>query len=75
VDSGDVAYYRDMLTIIRDRVQDLRGKGRTLAEVKAARPTADYDTQYAAPGGLSSTDRFVEAVYRSLEGGGVKAAK
>ena len=42
VDSGDVAYYRDMVTIIRDRVLDLVKKGRTLEEVKAARPTIDY---------------------------------
>ena len=42
VDSGDVAYYRDMVTIIRDRVLDLVKKGRTLDEVKAARPTGDY---------------------------------
>ena len=48
VDSGDVAYYRDMLTIIRDRVQDLIKKEMTLDEVLAARPTADYDTQYGA---------------------------
>src|SRR4030095_2421466 len=68
VDSGDVAYYRDMLTIIRDRVQDLRGKGRTLAEVKAARPTADYDTEYGKTPGWTS-DQFVEAVYKSLGGG------
>ena len=74
IDSGDVAYYRDMLTIVRDRVKDLIAKGRTLAEVKAARPTADYDTEYAAASGLSSRDGFVEAVYRSLEGGGTKAS-
>jgi glyoxylase-like metal-dependent hydrolase (beta-lactamase superfamily II) len=73
VDSGDVAYYRDMLTIIRDRVRDLKAKGRTLAEVKAAKPTADYDTQYATASGPSSTDAFVEAVYKSVDGGGVKA--
>jgi glyoxylase-like metal-dependent hydrolase (beta-lactamase superfamily II) len=73
VDSGDVAYYRDMLTIIRDRVQDLMRKGRTLAEVKAARPAADYDTEYAAATGLSSRDGFIEAVFKSLEGGTAKA--
>ena len=27
VDSADVAYYRDMLTIIRDRVEDMIKKG------------------------------------------------
>jgi len=68
VDSGDVAYYRDMLTIIRDRVQDMVTKEMTLDEVKAARPAGDYDTEYGnAPGWTS--DMFVEAVYKSLGGG------
>jgi cyclase len=69
VDSGDVAYYRDMLTIIRDRVQDLIKKEMTLDEVLAARPTADYDTQYGATTGTWTTRMFVEAVYKSLGGG------
>jgi cyclase len=67
VDSGDVAYYRDMLTIIRDRVQDMVGKEMTLDEVKAAKPTADYDTEYNSPEWTS--DMFIEAVYKSLGGG------
>jgi cyclase len=65
-DSADVAYYRDMLTIIRDRVQVMVSKGMTLQQVKAAQPTGDYDPRWAAPSGLGSTDRFVEAVYKSL---------
>jgi glyoxylase-like metal-dependent hydrolase (beta-lactamase superfamily II) len=68
VDSGDVAYYRDMLTIIRDRVQDMVTKEMTLDEVKAARPTADYDTEYGKTPGWTS-DMFVESVYKSLGGG------
>lgn len=65
-DSADVAYYRDMVTIIRDRVQDMIKKGMTLEQVKAARPTADYDPRYGATAGSWTTDMFVEAVYRSL---------
>jgi len=68
VDSGDVAYYRDMLTIIRDRIQDMVAKEMTLDEVKAARPTADYDTEYGKTPEWSS-DMFIEAVYKSLGGG------
>ena len=60
-DEGDVSEYRDMLTIVRDRVQDLIGKGMTLEQVKAARPTFEYDPEYG-PG-----DAFVESVYRSLK--------
>ena len=65
-DSADVAYYRDMVTIIRDRVQDMVKKGMTLEQVKAARPTADYDPRYGTTAGPWTTDMFVEAVYRSL---------
>jgi cyclase len=66
-DSADVAYYRDMLTIIRDRIQDMIRKGMTLEQVKAARPTRDYDPRYGATTGSWTTDMFVEAVYRSLK--------
>ncbi len=59
-DSADVAYYRDMVTIIRDRVQDAVKKGQTLEQVKAAKLTRDYDPRYG------SGDAFVEAAYKSL---------
>jgi cyclase len=59
---ADVVEYRDMVTIVRDRIQDLVKKGNTLAQVKAARPTLDYDAEYGSP------DRFIEAVYRSVGG-------
>ena len=65
-DSADVAYYRDMVTIIRDRIQHMIGKGMTLEQVKAAKPTADYDGRYGATSGFWTTDMFVDAVYRSL---------
>jgi glyoxylase-like metal-dependent hydrolase (beta-lactamase superfamily II) len=66
VDSADVAYYRDMLTIIRDRVEDLIKKGRTLEQVKAANPSGDYDTEYGSTAGPWTTANFIEAVYKSL---------
>jgi len=59
-DEADVVEYRDMLTIVRDRIQDMVNKGRTLEQVKAARPTQDYDPLYGP------SDAFVEAAYRSL---------
>jgi glyoxylase-like metal-dependent hydrolase (beta-lactamase superfamily II) len=65
-DEIDVAEYRNLATIIRDRVQDLIKKGMTLEQVKAARPTLDYDGRYAATAGEWTTDRFIEAVYRDL---------
>jgi cyclase len=63
-DSADVAYYRDMVTIIRDRVQDMIKKGMTLDQIKAAKPTLDYDPRYDTP--AWTKDMFVTAVYQSL---------
>ncbi|HEY7335893.1 MAG TPA: MBL fold metallo-hydrolase [Bryobacteraceae bacterium] len=61
-DEADVVEFRDMVTIIRDRVQDLIKKGMSLEQVKAAKPSLDYDTQYSG-----SPDMFVEAIYKSLK--------
>jgi len=60
-DEADVVEYRDMLTIVRDRFQDMIKKGMTLEQVKAAKPTEDYDPLYG------DNTRFVEAVYKSLK--------
>ena len=65
-DEADVLEYRDMLTIIRDRIQDLVKKGATLEQVTAARPTLDYDGRYGAASGAWTTALFIEAVYRNL---------
>jgi cyclase len=65
-DEADVVEYRDMVTIIRDRVQDLIQKGLTWDQVKAAGPSRDYDPEFAGEGG-SSPDAFVESIYRSLK--------
>jgi hypothetical protein len=61
-----VAYYRDMVTIIRDRIQAMIKQGMTLEQVKAARPTADYDPRWGATSGFWTTDQFIEAAYKSL---------
>jgi cyclase len=64
-DLGDVLNFREMTIIVRDRIQDMIKKGMTLEQVKAAKPTFDYDPLYG-----SSTfwtgDLFVEAVYKTL---------
>ena len=66
-DRTDVVDYRDMLTIIRDRIQALVNKGMNLEEVKAARPTFDYDVIYGSDSGTWTTEMFVEAVYQELK--------
>ncbi|HTW63250.1 MAG TPA: MBL fold metallo-hydrolase [Bryobacteraceae bacterium] len=65
-DEADVVEYRNMVTIIRDRLVDMIHRGMTLEQVKAAKPTLDYDTQYGATSGIWTTDMFVEAAYKSL---------
>jgi cyclase len=65
-DIGDVANYRNMVAIVRDRIQDMIQRGMTLAQVKAAKPTMDYDGLYGSTTGSWTTDMFVEAAYRSL---------
>ncbi len=64
-DEADVTDYRDMVTIIRDRVADLIDKGKSLGEVEAARVTRDYDGRFSQP--QWTGDMFVEAIYKSLK--------
>ena len=64
----DVAEFRDMVAIVRDRIQDGIRKGETLAQIKAHRPTLDYDTEYMQQGSFVTGEMFVEAVYKSLMG-------
>jgi cyclase len=61
---SDVDDYRNWMTMVKDRVQEMIKKKMTLAQVKAAKPTLEYDGLFATPGW--TTDQFVEAVYRSL---------
>jgi cyclase len=65
-EEADVVEYRDMVAIVRDRVADLIKKGRSLEQIKAARPTSDYDAEYDSA--AVTPDAFVEAVYASLSG-------
>ena len=74
-DEWEVTEYRDMLVIIRDRVQALIKQSATLDQVKAARVTADYDDRYGAANGSWTTDMFVEAVYKSLKTSPATAAR
>jgi cyclase len=65
-DDADVVEFRDMVVIVRDRVRDMIKKGMTLEQVKAAKPTRDYDTEYLTSNSFVPADRFVETVYKSL---------
>jgi cyclase len=66
LDKIDLLEYRDMVTVIRDRIQDLINQGKTLEQVKAANPTLSYRRRYGSDSGPWTTDRFVEIVYGEL---------
>jgi glyoxylase-like metal-dependent hydrolase (beta-lactamase superfamily II) len=68
-DEADLVEYRDMVTIIRDRVQDMVKRGMTLAQVRAANPTMEYDGLYGKAPGWTK-DQFVDAVYNNLRPAG-----
>ena len=63
-EESDLGEYRNMLVIITERIRDLRSKGMTLEQIKASRPSLDYDTEYHAT--RAEADRFVESIYRTL---------
>jgi cyclase len=65
-DQLDVVEYRDMVTIIRDRIRDLIQAGMTLDQVKAASPARGYTRRYGSESGPWTTNNFIEAAYRSL---------
>jgi cyclase len=65
-DKLDLLEYRDAITIVRDRVQDLIDQGMTLAQVQAANPTLGYRSQYGTDSGPWTTEMFVATVYNEL---------
>jgi glyoxylase-like metal-dependent hydrolase (beta-lactamase superfamily II) len=67
-DEADVVEYRDIVTMIRDRIRAMIDRGMTLAEVLAARPTLEFDARYGSQTGPWTTAMFIEAAYRNLGG-------
>jgi cyclase len=65
-DSADVAVYQQMVTIVRDRLQYMIKEGMTLEQIKAAKPTQDFDGIYGSNTGNWTTDMFIESAYKSL---------
>ncbi len=68
-DEFDALEYRDMVVIVRDRVQAAVKKGMSLDQIKRAGYTKDYDARFDAKTGLGSADKFIEAVYKTISGG------
>ena len=78
-DEYDIVTYRDMLTIIRDRMADMIKRGLTLEQALKERPSRDYDGIYGSDTGIWTTQNFLMAVYKDLKdrpakpvGGGAK---
>jgi glyoxylase-like metal-dependent hydrolase (beta-lactamase superfamily II) len=63
-DEQDVIEYRDMATIVRDRIREYVKRGMTLEQVKAKKPTLDWDRRYGD--GFVKPDAFVEVIYKQM---------
>jgi glyoxylase-like metal-dependent hydrolase (beta-lactamase superfamily II) len=74
-DETDVAEYRDMLTIIRDRIRGAIDDGDSLADLRRGRPALDYSGVFGAAAGPWTTDAFIEAIYRDLAAGRSKEGR
>jgi cyclase len=68
----DVVEYRDMLTIVRDRILLIAQEGGTLQDVKAAGVTLEYDGVYGLASGAWTTDRFIETAFKELSAAAAK---
>ena len=65
-DEQDVIEYRDMATIVRDRIREYAKRGMTLDQVKAKKPTLDWDKRYGADTGFWTTNMFIETIYKEM---------
>ena len=65
---ADVVDYRDMVTIVRDRIRSWIGKGMTLEQIRKADPVKGFRGRYGSNKGPWTTDQFIEAVYQDLGG-------
>jgi glyoxylase-like metal-dependent hydrolase (beta-lactamase superfamily II) len=65
-DEQDVIEYRDMVTIVRDRIREYVKRGMTLDEVKAKKPTLDFDPRYGTDTGFWTTSMFIEVIYKQM---------
>jgi cyclase len=66
-DRAGLMAHRDMIIAIRDKIAPMVAQGKTLPEVMAAKPTADFDAK--VPGGSTTIERFVGQVYAEVKAG------
>jgi glyoxylase-like metal-dependent hydrolase (beta-lactamase superfamily II) len=63
-DKAHLVEFRDMLVAIREKVSALKSQGRSLADVVAAKPTADFDAKWA--GFVIDGGTFTSLVYAGV---------
>ena len=64
LNEADVVEYRDMMTIIFERVRDAAAEGKSLAQIRAMKPTLEYDPLYSVPGWTG--DMLIESIYNEV---------
>jgi len=65
-DEQDVIEYRDMVTIVRDRIKEYVQRGMTLEQVKAKKPTLDFDPRYETPDSFWNASMFIDVIYKQM---------
>ena len=65
VDRAGLTTHRDMILAIRDKIAPLVQQGKSVEDVIAAKPTADYDAK--VPTAATTSERFVRQVYTELK--------
>jgi len=65
-DEQDVIEFRDMATIVRDRIREYVKRGLTLEQVKEKKPTLDFDPRYGADNGFWTPANFIEVIYKQM---------
>lgn len=61
---SDLSFYHELLVTVRDKVATLKRQGRSLDEVVAAKPTADYDATWG--NGFMSPRMFTGLVFEGV---------
>jgi len=62
---SDLQAYREMLAMISGRIRQQLRSGRTLEQVTASKPTAEFDAVWG--NGFLKPDRFVDMLYKNLQ--------
>jgi glyoxylase-like metal-dependent hydrolase (beta-lactamase superfamily II) len=67
VDRSALVAHRDMMLAVRDKIAPMVAQGKTLQDVIAAKPTADFDAK--VPNASTTSERFITQVYQELKEG------